>query len=428
MRARRTSDHGDARVSVHDWAVMDLIPRPPGRPTPSPRCAGCVASSRRERARRQAAESIGERATADLYDSVRELRSAQADLLERADQTRVVNELARALRQDLDSAPAGQPGRRVRRPGDGGRPLRRAARRRRPLLRGAGHLEQLDETAAAAPAALVRRPARGAHRAAARGRPAARAAPDRPRRGGPAARRRRARTRSSRPSACASLAAVPVAVGDEVVGWLLLQSVAPRAVAATRARHLRGALARPGLLADPGAGLRAAARVRAAARGARPGQGRLHLDGLPRAAHPADQHRRLPRDDDRGRPRASSTTVSPAGCRIIERNVGPAARPRRGPAHPLGVRRGAGPARPRSRSTSPAVVAECAAVRCSRRSHRQASSSCVLVAEPGLPAALADRTQIERVVLNLLSNAIEVQPRRRAGDGPPAAPTATTSC
>lgn len=59
---------------------------------------------RREQARRQAAESIGERATADYYDSVRQLRSAQAELLERADQARVVHELARALRQDLDSA------------------------------------------------------------------------------------------------------------------------------------------------------------------------------------------------------------------------------------------------------------------------------------------------------------------------------------
>jgi signal transduction histidine kinase len=47
---------------------------------------------------------MGERATAELYESVRELRSAQVELLERADQTRVVNELARALRQDLDSA------------------------------------------------------------------------------------------------------------------------------------------------------------------------------------------------------------------------------------------------------------------------------------------------------------------------------------
>ncbi len=59
---------------------------------------------RRERALRQAAETMGERATAELYEYVRELRSAQVELLERADQTRIVNELARALRQDLDSA------------------------------------------------------------------------------------------------------------------------------------------------------------------------------------------------------------------------------------------------------------------------------------------------------------------------------------
>lgn len=58
----------------------------------------------RERARREAAEKIGERATADFYDSVRELRNARAELMERADQVRVVEDLARALRQDLDSA------------------------------------------------------------------------------------------------------------------------------------------------------------------------------------------------------------------------------------------------------------------------------------------------------------------------------------
>jgi signal transduction histidine kinase len=58
----------------------------------------------RERARRQAAENLGERATRDLYESVRQLRSAQAELLERADRSRVVNELARSLRQDHDSA------------------------------------------------------------------------------------------------------------------------------------------------------------------------------------------------------------------------------------------------------------------------------------------------------------------------------------
>jgi two-component system phosphate regulon sensor histidine kinase PhoR len=58
----------------------------------------------RERARRQAAESMGATVTADLYDSVHLLRAAQVELLERTGQTRVVSELARALRDDLDTA------------------------------------------------------------------------------------------------------------------------------------------------------------------------------------------------------------------------------------------------------------------------------------------------------------------------------------
>jgi signal transduction histidine kinase len=57
----------------------------------------------RERARRRAAESVGERDTADFYDSVRQLRSAHADLLEAEDQSRVVDELAHVLRHDLES-------------------------------------------------------------------------------------------------------------------------------------------------------------------------------------------------------------------------------------------------------------------------------------------------------------------------------------
>ncbi len=57
----------------------------------------------RERALRRAAESTGERDTADFYDSVRQLRSTQSDLLEGEDQSRVVDELAHFLRHDLDS-------------------------------------------------------------------------------------------------------------------------------------------------------------------------------------------------------------------------------------------------------------------------------------------------------------------------------------
>jgi two-component system phosphate regulon sensor histidine kinase PhoR len=57
----------------------------------------------RERARRQAAESLGERVSRDLSESVRQLRSAQSELLERADRSRVVNDLARSLRHDHDT-------------------------------------------------------------------------------------------------------------------------------------------------------------------------------------------------------------------------------------------------------------------------------------------------------------------------------------
>ena len=56
-----------------------------------------------ERARRRAAESIGERATADFYESVRQLRSVQSELLDGEDQSRVVDELAHVLRHDPDS-------------------------------------------------------------------------------------------------------------------------------------------------------------------------------------------------------------------------------------------------------------------------------------------------------------------------------------
>ncbi len=57
----------------------------------------------RERARRIAAESIGERATADLYNIVRQLRETQSQLIDSAAQSRLVSDLTRALRQDLDS-------------------------------------------------------------------------------------------------------------------------------------------------------------------------------------------------------------------------------------------------------------------------------------------------------------------------------------
>ena len=83
---------------------MDLLSSAPGAADPVAEVRRLRRQLRRERARRQAAETMGERATADLYAPVRQLRTAHVELLERADQTQVVNELARALRQDLDSA------------------------------------------------------------------------------------------------------------------------------------------------------------------------------------------------------------------------------------------------------------------------------------------------------------------------------------
>ena len=56
----------------------------------------------RERARRRAAESIGEQVAGDLYETVRRLRGMQAEILEKADRARVVNEVARELRHSMD--------------------------------------------------------------------------------------------------------------------------------------------------------------------------------------------------------------------------------------------------------------------------------------------------------------------------------------
>jgi signal transduction histidine kinase len=181
----------------------------------------------RERALRQAAETVGARATAHLHDSVRGMRSAQAELLRRADQERVVDELAQALREDLDSAhlvnrAAESVGRSVGVDrcdvllvdADRFSALRgtwsssaRTAALPRPasfvdlpealttlLLEAAQHLEavQVDD---------VDRDGRlGTHGA----------------------------EEIVESLGVHALAAVPVAVGDEVVGWLLLQSMHPR--------------------------------------------------------------------------------------------------------------------------------------------------------------------------------------------------------
>ena len=56
----------------------------------------------RERARRRAAESIGEQVAGDLFETVQRLRGMQAEILDTADRARVVTEVARELRHSMD--------------------------------------------------------------------------------------------------------------------------------------------------------------------------------------------------------------------------------------------------------------------------------------------------------------------------------------
>lgn len=58
----------------------------------------------RERARRAAAEQIGDRLTSELYASVEELRRAQAEILDRSEQVQLVDQVARRLRRAPDPA------------------------------------------------------------------------------------------------------------------------------------------------------------------------------------------------------------------------------------------------------------------------------------------------------------------------------------
>lgn len=181
----------------------------------------------RERARRQAAENLGERATRDLYESVRQLRTAQSELLERADRTRIVNDLARSLRQDHDT----------------GRLLNRAAEAvgttisadrcdvllvdPRPGTPGAGSWTLPSVALLPEPVSYVELPARLKalmYSAGSRAVPVEiedvttdkRLAPD-------------AAGDITGLLGVRSVAAVPIALGHQLMGWMLLQSVAPRA-------------------------------------------------------------------------------------------------------------------------------------------------------------------------------------------------------
>jgi two-component system, OmpR family, phosphate regulon sensor histidine kinase PhoR len=87
---------------------VEIVQQPTGSAQPPPDPAAEVAELRalldRERERRIAAERLGEQAAAGLYDSVRAMRAAQGQLIDHVGRDGLVNELARSLRQDLDSA------------------------------------------------------------------------------------------------------------------------------------------------------------------------------------------------------------------------------------------------------------------------------------------------------------------------------------
>lgn len=356
----------------------------------------------RERARRQAAESIGERATEDLYDSVRELRTAQVELLESADQTRVVNDLSRALRQDLDSAQlvnraAESVGRATavdrcdvllvdehlysavqgtwsssQEHANLPRPqsfvdlpealtslLLEAAQQLTPL-----QIEHIDED--------ERLEAAGA-------------------------------SEIFEALGVRALAAMPIAVGDEVVGWLLLQSVLPRAWQA-RELAISGGLSHD--LVSSLIQVHALEQQRESVR---------QLEELDRAkdafVSTVSHELRTPLTSivgylemlSEGGMGKLEDGVS-QGVAIIERNVG---RLRELVEDLLSVSAyDAAEVQLDLRATDLAsVVAEChqALVPSIHDRHLEVA----IVTEPGLPAALADRTQIERAVLNLLSNAIK---------------------
>jgi two-component system, OmpR family, phosphate regulon sensor histidine kinase PhoR len=206
---------------------MDRIPSPTGSADPVAEVRRLRRELRRERARRQAAESVGARASADLYDSVLEMRTAQADLLEHPDQPRVVNELHSALAEDLTS------GQLVNRAAESvGRAIdvdrcdvlsvdahRYSAMQgtwtashevaRLPRVRS---FVDLPEPLAALliEAAQRREPLQIDH------------LDDDPRLG------REGATEIGEALGMGALAAVPIAMGDEVVGWMIVQSLVPR--------------------------------------------------------------------------------------------------------------------------------------------------------------------------------------------------------
>lgn len=357
---------------------------------------------RREQARRQAAESIGERATADLYDSVRELRGAQAELLEKADQARVVAEMARALRQDFDSAQVvnraaesvgqatmvdrcdvilvdadrysavrgswcaseeaaalPQPASFVDLPEPLTALLLEAAQRLVPLQ--VAHVRQddrLDEDGAAEVVEAL---------------------------------------------GVLALAAVPVAVGDEVVGWLLLSSIRPRGWQAREVAICQG------VSHDLVASL---VQVQAFEQQRESVRRLEELDRAKDAFISTVSHElRTPLTSIVGYLEMMSEGGMGAldddvaqGIGIIQRNVG---RLRSLVEDLLAL--SAYDAEQVNLDMRPLdltlVVADCQQILAPSTHAKQLEVA--VVTDPGLPSVLGDRTQLERVVLNLLTNAVK---------------------
>ncbi len=79
---------------------MRQLPSPLGGPDPSARIQLLERQLALERARRLEAETIGERATSDLHQTVKELRGVQRELLVKVERAKVVHEIGRELRQE----------------------------------------------------------------------------------------------------------------------------------------------------------------------------------------------------------------------------------------------------------------------------------------------------------------------------------------
>ncbi len=210
-----------------DWALMDLINPPTGSADPVAEVRRLRRELRRERARRLAAESVGARASADLYDSVLEMRSAQAELLDHADQPHVGNELHTALSEDLSS------GQLVNRAAESvGRAI---AVDRCDVLPVDSHRYTAVQGTWCASAEVARLPRVGSFvdlpeplatlliEAAQNSEPLQIAHVDEDARLGQEGAREIVEALGVR-----SMAASPIAMGDEVVGWMIVQSVVPR--------------------------------------------------------------------------------------------------------------------------------------------------------------------------------------------------------